>query len=188
MISLRNSEKEDIALIDSWPAYPPDCRELDYALRGNGWLVRSWGKPQARCYIAEDSGMAIGFTILERVEENVAEFRIAMRADKIGHGLGRIIAPMTLDKGFKEMDLACIRLIVRQNNLRALKLYRRLGFAERGECLKDIQGKPVNFLVMEISQNRWCHKRLDAEALFDPFEEQFDLSLTTIKLSDGRRG
>lgn len=188
MISVRDSEKEDIALINSWPAYPPDCRELDYALRDNGWLARSWDKPQTRCYIAEDSDTAIGFTILERVERGVAEFRIAMRADKIGHGLGGIIASMTLDKGFKEMDLACIRLIVRQNNLRALKLYRRLGFSERGECLKDIQGKPVNFLVMEISQNRWCHQRLDTQVLFDPFEEQFDLSLTMIKLGDGQRG
>jgi len=159
MINLRNSVKEDIALIDNWSVYPSDCQELDYALRDNGWLAHSWNNPQTRCYIAEDEGMAIGVTILERVKNNIAVFRIAIRADKIGHGLGGIIAPMTLDKGFKEMEFTCIRLVVRQNNLRALKLYRHLGFADRGECLKDIQGKLVSLLVMEISRDRWCQSR-----------------------------
>lgn len=57
---------------------------------------------------------------------------------------------MTMAKGFTEIGLSRIHLIVRKNNPMAIRLYTRLGFAERGECFKNINGKQVHFLTMEL--------------------------------------
>jgi RimJ/RimL family protein N-acetyltransferase len=143
----------DLAVIQNWPTYPPEFEDLDYALRDNGWLDEHRGKPDTRLYVAEQAGKIIAFTLLSRTSETEAEFRIALRADKIGLGLGSILTRMTLEKGFVEMQLARIHLIVRKNNPRAIGLYRNLGFTECGECAKHVNGQQVNFLNMALPGN-----------------------------------
>jgi diamine N-acetyltransferase len=155
MLSLRPVEKEDIARISEWPAYPPDFHELDYALRADGWLAEFRSRLGARCYVAQENGEAIGFSILSRESQGAAEFRIALRLDKIGHGYGARISLETLAKGFADMRLSTIHLIVRKNNPRAIQLYRKLGFLETGECVREIQGKCVEFISMVIDRHTW---------------------------------
>ena len=136
--------------ITGWPPYPPEFEDLDYALRSNGWLAEYPSKPDTWCFVVEQSGELIAFTILSKTGEAEAEFRIALRADMTGHGLGGAITTMTLAKGFTEIGLSRIHLIVRKNNPKAIRLYTRLGFAEQGECIKNINGKRAHFLIMEL--------------------------------------
>jgi diamine N-acetyltransferase len=149
MIQFRNLVLDDVAIIKNWPPYPPEFEELDYALRSDGWLDEYGNKPDTWCFSVEQSGELIAFTILSKTGETEAEFRIALRADRTGQGLGSAITAMTIEKGFAEIGLARIHLIVRKNNPRAIRLYTRLGFAECGECLKNINGKQAHFLTME---------------------------------------
>ena len=151
MLELRLTENRDVAVIQNWPSYPPEFVELDYALRSNGWLAEYRQKPGTWIYVAKQYEEIVAFTILSKTGEACAEFRIALRADKLGQGLGKIIACMTLCKGFDEIGLTRIHLIVRKNNARAAHLYRQLGFVEQGEVLKTINHKQVKFIAMEIS-------------------------------------
>ncbi len=151
MISLRALVAADTATINNWPAYPPEFADLDYALRTDGWLAEHRNKPNTWVYVAELDGEIVAFTILAGTGGAEAEFRIALRADKVGLGLGRAITAMTLAKGFEELKLVCIHLIVRKNNLRAIRLYQRIGFVEFGECSKNVNGKKVSFLEMKIA-------------------------------------
>ena len=82
-----------------------------------------------------------------------AEFRIALRGDKAGQGLGRIITDNTLAIGFNEIGLERIHLIVRKNNPRAIGLYRKIKFVSCGECRKTVNNKPAAFLMMSILKN-----------------------------------
>jgi diamine N-acetyltransferase len=150
MIQFRDLTQDDMAVISAWPPYPPVFKELDYALRGEGWLSEYLGKPDTWCFGVEERGELVAFTILSKTGEADAEFRIAVRADKTGQGLGVPITTMTLAKGFGEIGLARIHLIVRKNHPRAIRLYARLGFEEQGECLKEFDGKQVDFLIMEV--------------------------------------
>ena len=95
-------------------------------------------------------GELIAFTILSKTGKTEAEFRIALRADRIGQGFGRAITNMTLAKGFTAIGLTRIHLIVRKNNHRAISLYKSFGFTVRGECFKSVNGKQVYFQVMEL--------------------------------------
>lgn len=150
MIQLRNLVPDDMGVIRGWPPYPPEFEDLDYALRNNGWLTEYRDKPDTWCFAVEQSGELIAFTILSKTGEAEAEFRIALRADRTGQGLGDTITTMTLTKGFTEIGISRIHLIVRKNNPIAIRLYARLGFAERGECYKSINGKQVLFLIMDL--------------------------------------
>jgi diamine N-acetyltransferase len=140
----------DVASIDAWPRYPPAFADLDYALREGGWLAEYRGKPQTRCEVALMRDELIGFTIVSKTGEKDAEFRIALRADRLGQGFGATIAGMVLERAFSEMGLSRVHLIVRKNNPQARRLYQKLGFVELGERIVDIRGQPVAFVEMAI--------------------------------------
>jgi catechol 2,3-dioxygenase-like lactoylglutathione lyase family enzyme/RimJ/RimL family protein N-acetyltransferase len=149
-IQLRPFTAQDATSIENWPAYPAEFADIDYALRKDGWLAEFRDQPNARVNVAEQSGELIAFTILSPTAQDEAEFRIALRADKAGQGLGRIITANTLAIGFVEIGLQRIHLIVRKNNPRAIGLYQRQNFSHCGECKIIINNKPTDFLKMEL--------------------------------------
>ncbi|MHB8232217.1 MAG: GNAT family N-acetyltransferase [bacterium] len=157
-IFLRDLLPDDISAVADWPSYPPCFGELDYALRDRGWLPEYFNKPDTKCYAAEYSDELIGFAILSKTSETEAEFRIALKPDKTGKGFGKIITTMVLEDGFLNMNINRIHLIVRKNNPRAIRLYKNTGFAERGECIKEIEGKEAAFLVMDIYYKQYFQK------------------------------
>lgn len=152
MITLRPLRNEDIPLIKSWPQYPPEFTELDYCLRDGGWLDEYRGKPGTVILVAMDQGVAIGFSVLSRDGPGKKEFRIALHPNQIGKGTGRVILRRTLEYCFADMSISSVRLIVRKNNIRAQKLYTSVKFQPTGECTEDVQGKPVQFFMMEIDR------------------------------------
>jgi|GEM_PF-1616527 len=151
---LREMTEQDSAVIQNWPAYPIEFGDLDYALREAGWISEYLGKMGTNIYVAEECGVLIGFTILSRDDEedgsSSAEFRIVLHPDFLGRGVGGKIAGMTIEKGFEELCLRRIYLIVRKRNLRAGKLYWHCGFRDTGECRKEVNGAVVDFLEMEL--------------------------------------
>ncbi len=152
MIHLRALTDEDVALIQHWPPYPQGFEELDYALREQGWLAEYGNHPDMHCNIASEDGEPIGFAILAKTADKEARFRVALRGDKIGRGYGEAVTRAILDKGFYTLNLERIRLIVRKTNPRAQRLYQKVGFVKRGECIKEIRGKPVEFVEMTIER------------------------------------
>lgn len=161
LIHIRNLVPDDIAVIRGWAPYQSEFEDLDYALRENGWLTEFWNKPDTWCFAVEQADDLIAFSILSRTGETEAEFRIALRVDRTGQGYGRAITAMTLAKGFTEIGLSRINLIVRTHNLRAIRLYTRLGFTEQGECFKSINRKQTHFLIMELRRESYFIKGLN---------------------------
>ncbi|MDO9053076.1 MAG: GNAT family N-acetyltransferase [Gallionella sp.] len=149
-IQLRSFIEKDGITIEQWPAYPLEFEDLDYALRKDGWIAEFRGQPDTCVYAAEQSGELIAFTILSLTERCEAEFRIALRADKAGKGLGRIITAKTLEIGFDETGLKRIHLIVRKNNPRAINLYQQQNFSHCGECQMMVNNSQTDFLMMEL--------------------------------------
>lgn len=152
MITLRPIHAQDIALIKSWPQYPQEFAELDYCLRSGGWLDEYAGKPRATILAAVDGGEMIGFSILAADGRGSAEFRLALRPDRIGTGAGRAVLRRTLEYCFADMTMKTVRLIVRRTNPRAQNLYLSEKFVATGECTEVVQGQPVPFIAMEIDR------------------------------------
>jgi RimJ/RimL family protein N-acetyltransferase len=150
-VLLRRLQTEDIQTVKLWPAYPPEFKDLDYALRERGWLTEYSKKPEAHIWMAVEAGQDIGFALLCPLQKGEAEFRIALRADKLGQGFGKQLTLLVLAEGFQNLNYANISLIVRQANLPALNLYRSVGFELTGECRKVIQGQVADFFCMRLS-------------------------------------
>ena len=144
----------DRVAVQRWPRYPLEFSALDYALRENGWLDEPRDSAKTSCFAIEKSGEIIAFTILSATDTNAAEFRIALRADKIGQGLGAAITSLTLEYGFSQLGLSQIHLIVRKNNVRAHRLYTQMGFIHQGECFQYCNGKQVLFTMMNMMTKR----------------------------------
>lgn len=153
-MDLREMNEQDIAVIKSWRAYPEEFKDLDYALREMGWIDQFLSKEETKIYTAKENGVIIGFTILskEKGAGGQAEFRIALNPDMLGLGVGKMLTQMTLEKGFQELGLHEIYLIVRKNNHRAKRLYERFGFQYTGECRKEICGTMVDLFEMALEK------------------------------------
>jgi diamine N-acetyltransferase len=152
MIALRPVAPEDVLTIRRWPPYPAEFRDLDYALRQEGWLDEYRNKGTADILVAECDGEIAGFSIISREQGGTAEFRIALHPERLGQGIGKEIARRSLARGFSDPAIERIRLIVRKNNPRAGRLYEALKFQKTGECIEEIQGTPVEFSTMEIDR------------------------------------
>ena len=149
-ISLRPLAARDVQAIANWPAYPAEFADLDYALRPGGWLTEFGNRRDTWLYAAEHEGELVALTLLATTSPGEAEFRIALRADRTGLGLGTAITAVTLGQGFDALGLRRIHLLVRTKHHRAIALYQRLGFSRRGECRKVVNQRPTDFYLMEI--------------------------------------
>lgn len=152
MITLRPLRPEDVPAIKSWPPYPAEFAMLDYSLRDGGWLDDYYQEDGTEILVAVDDREAVGFAILSRETGGCAEFRIALHPHRLGRGLGKSIALITLAHAFSDPALHAVHLIVRKNNPRAQRLYESLRFRMTGACTEPVQGEPVEFWRMEIDR------------------------------------
>lgn len=155
MVRLRPITTADEAVIERWPPYAAEFADIDYALREGGWLAEFRDRADTWRYAAEEEGKLVAFSLLSVMAAGEAEFRIALRPDMAGRGLGAIVAARTLEAGFGEHGLARIHLVVRKANPRAFHLYRRLGFVLTGECCLTVNHLPTPFFQMELRRHDW---------------------------------
>ncbi len=154
-VLLRPMTSEDAAEIRSWPPYGEGFEQMDYAIREKGWLDEFGDRPDTQIYIAEAGHRIIGFSLLSRTADGDAEFRIVLHPRLTGKGYGKDVTDLTLKLGFRNLHLEKVHLIVRKNNPRAERLYRRIGFVATGESTHSIQGKKIEFIEMEMTGERF---------------------------------
>jgi len=158
MLQLRNLSSEDMVEIRSWPPYPSEFADLDYALRQNGWLDEFGGRPDTWFFGVDQAGELIAFTIVFGTGRAEAELRLALRGDRIGQGLEAAVIALALKRAFG-LGFTRIHLIVRKNNPRPHRLYRGMGFEGRGECYGIIKGEQVLFEQMDISLEEGSYEK-----------------------------
>ncbi|MBS1191950.1 MAG: putative acetyltransferase and amidohydrolase [Rhodocyclaceae bacterium] len=156
MIRLRPLRAEDGLAIHGWPAYPPEFNELDYALREEGWIAEFQDQPGTRLYAVEQGDELAALAILAGTGTDEAEFRLALHPERLGRGLGGVVAARVLEVGFGAIGLGRIHLVVRKNNERAIRLYRRLGFVLQGECRQTVNHQATDFFVMDVLRPDWA--------------------------------
>ena len=157
MIDVRKLREEDRQIIYDWPTYPPDCLELDYAVRKDGWIDHHAEHDNDRIYSAIEGNEVVGFSIVHIADDGDAELLIAMRGDRLGRGLGKELALATLHRCFGELCLTRVELVVRKSNQRAKRLYGRIGFTYTGDCIININGEDIEFDKMEMENRGTSH-------------------------------
>jgi putative acetyltransferase len=119
---------------DTWQrAYP----SIDFAARVTWWRER-WRKelvPDANIVVAEQDGTPIGFVTIDA--KGYLD-QLVVGVEHWGSNLGNAL----VDEA-KRLSPDGITLLVNTDNGRAIKFYRRNGFADAGGDVNPTSGKPV---------------------------------------------
>jgi putative acetyltransferase len=128
---------EDAAITlwhETWQqAYP----SIDFAARLSWWRER-WRSelvPSASIIVAEQGGALIGFVTIDT--EGYLD-QLVVGPDHWGSNLGNAL----VDEA-KRLSPDGITLLVNTDNARAIRFYRRNGFADAGGDVNPTSGKPV---------------------------------------------
>ena len=116
-----------------------------------------------RRFIAEQEHEPVG--LVELVEINHihrrAEFQIIIAPKHQGKGYSKYATKLAMDYAFMVLNLYKLSLIVDCENVRALKVYRKLGFQEEGILRHEffVEGEYRDVLRMAIFQSEYLAGR-----------------------------
>lgn len=138
-VTLRDYDADDEdAAIALWQrtwqlAYP----HIDFAARLAWWRERWRGElvPQARIVVAEQDGALAGFVTIDD-GGYLDQLVVAPEA------WGSPTATLLLDAA-KQLSPSGITLLVNDDNARAIGFYRKCGFADAGDDVNPVSGRPV---------------------------------------------
>ena len=118
----------------SWQqAYP----SIDFAARVAWWRER-WRNelvPHADIIVAEQTNVLIGFVT---IDNNGYLDQLVVSPDRWGSDLANAL----VDEA-KRLSPGGVTLLVNKDNTRAIRFYRRIGFADAGEDVNPTSGRPV---------------------------------------------
>jgi putative acetyltransferase len=139
---------DEPAAIELWrqtwqEAYPA----IDFAARVDWWRER-WRSelvPSATIIVAEAAGVLIGFVTVNTATGYLDQIVVAPQHWGAG------IAELLLDEA-KRLSPARLELHVNQDNARAVRFYRKHGFAVAGEDVNTRSGAPVYLMKWANSE------------------------------------
>jgi putative acetyltransferase len=138
---------DEAAAIELWrqtwqEAYPA----IDFAARVDWWRERWRGElvPSASIVVAEAAGVLIGFVTVNAATGYLDQIVVAPQH------WGSDIAEMLLDAA-KRLSPARVELHVNQDNARAVRFYRKHGFAVAGEDVNARSGAPVYLMKWQAN-------------------------------------
>jgi RimJ/RimL family protein N-acetyltransferase len=112
------------------------------------WLKSRPGQPDRLDWAIVDkvTGQLLGEIVLNELDASAESMnlRIALLSANLGKGIGTQAVKLVVDFGFHVLNLREIRLDVWSENLRAIRVYQKVGFVSQAKIVDD--GK--EFLVM----------------------------------------
>jgi len=90
-----------------------------------------------------------------------AAVSIAFKARYRGRGFGTEVMHWVITYGFREFGLRRISLTALEDNIPALRMYRKIGFIDEGTRKEAHQssGQPINIICMGIVREEWDIQR-----------------------------
>lgn len=137
---LRPWQRSDLDRMAQWPPFPdPVDAEWNWprVLHEQGtldlfWAGRNMDRRRVEWTITEHDGTVVGHVGVRQIDlhQGNSALGIGFGYPYIGHGYGREALTAFLDQYFGALGFATLRLQVALHNMRALRLYRQLGFRD----------------------------------------------------------
>jgi RimJ/RimL family protein N-acetyltransferase len=112
------------------------------------WLKSRPGQPDRLDWAIVDkaTGQLLGEIVINELDVSAESMnlRIALSSANLGKGIGTQAVKLVVEYGFQVLNLRDIRLDVWSENLRAIRVYEKVGFVSQTKIVED--GK--EFLVM----------------------------------------
>lgn len=162
-ITLRPIEAADLPFLAEWDGDPAIIAVMGRRFAEQTpeeWLQSLRTRRSSRAWIIEIAGEPVGEVELAQINNRSgnAEIRICIgEKERWGQGIGYEAMRLMLAHAFESMHLDAIYLRVFATNLRAVRLYERLGF--RKEAIlpaSERRGDPAPVVLMNLTQARWA--------------------------------
>ena len=170
MYKLRELKKEDIIDINKWrnnrelisylgAPYRYINIDVDYAWYEDYLKIRN---NTIRCAIVECSNVEkilglVSLTNVNRMDHSAVFHIMIGDMDKRGKGIGFYATTEMLKHAFLDINLNRVELTALENNMRALKMYEKVGFKREGMKREAIykEGKFINVIMMSLLRNEY---------------------------------
>ncbi len=110
--------------------------------------------------IADENDDYLGTISLKNIDANSAEYSIVTRRKAFGKGIGFNATISILDKAFNELGLKKVYLNVLENNIRAKKLYKRVGFKPYDGLYSSVEIRKEKLKLEWFEINRSEYEKL----------------------------
>jgi ribosomal-protein-alanine N-acetyltransferase len=142
MGKIRRMEEEDVEKV----------LQIERSVFPNPWpalaFLSELRVPVSRSFVLEKSGELIGYIIYRVVKEEMHVLNIAIRPDWQGKGYGKRLMKWAMERERKE-GVKYVTLEVRKSNIKAIRLYEKLGF-QKLRVIKNYYMQPVEDAVVMI--------------------------------------
>ena len=170
MINLRAVERHDAPLLHRWFNDPmvtrgwgwsASARSMqDIASQVEEWLTREAVLSRPEALIAESlAGDPIGLVVLrvDRQEARSVDLSLLVDVSRWGEGLGTDLLQTALAACFDGWGVHRVGVRVEDGNVRALALYRRLGFQDEGRLRQAAfrDGRHADILLFGLLAPEW---------------------------------
>lgn len=144
MLKIREMNKDDIDQV-----FNIECESFS-----DPWskvsLQNEIDNPNATYLVIIENNSIIAYAGLWKIFDEGHITNIAVKKEKRGKGIGTILTEKLISKG-KNKSIDKFTLEVRENNINAIKMYKKIGFKEVG-IRKDFYDKPKeNAIIMWLN-------------------------------------
>jgi RimJ/RimL family protein N-acetyltransferase len=133
---LRPASFDDARLLWQWRNEPEvrqnsfDTGEIDWNTH-TAWLERKLTSPDCRIWVLENGSDPIGQIRYDRVDR-IAELSFSITSRFRGRGFGTLILERSWSEACRELDVAGVRAMVKDDNLPSQRACERAGFTRGG--------------------------------------------------------
>ena len=179
-ISIRRFTEHDIADKVRWINDPRNNRYLHYDLpleeeKTLRWFQASRDRTDRYDAVIELDGEPVGVIGLLGIDRKngKAEYYITLGEEKAaGRGVAAAASRQLLSYAFEQLGLNRIYLYTERENLRAQRLFERVGFRREGLLRQDLfsRGRYVDRYAYAITRDQFCQKK-EREPIHSPVQE-----------------
>ena len=146
-VSIRKFEKKDIPNKINWINDERNNQYLHYDLpleydKTVKWFIKNKDRTDRYDAVIEADGISVGLIGLLSIDKknSKAEYYIVLGENKFkGKGIAKLASELILEYAFKEIGLNKIYLYTETNNIRAQRLFEKVGFKKEGLLKEDIK-------------------------------------------------
>lgn len=172
MYLLRELKREDIIFINEWrndksliDNLGANFRYINYDVDDNWYNNYLQNRhTTVRCSIVDDKNCVLGLVSLTNIDciNRSAEFHIMIgNVENRGKGIGYFATKQLLNHAFNNLNLNRIELAVFDDNLRAVNLYKKVGFKQEGRKRQAIykNGSYKDITMMAILKGEFNNEK-----------------------------
>lgn len=147
-VSIKDLTYEDALTFENWGKHKENyLADYNFLAKGEheilSWYNWKISQRNSKYLCILKAGEPVGFISIREMVGKSAELGIVINPDMVGIGIGRIALPLAMEYGKEHYCISKYNLKVAAFNLRAIRMYKAVGFEKYQTTLETYRGDPL---------------------------------------------